>query len=109
MTTEAEVNQALAEEAISSISMEDREKALADVARKRLTRDEIEFGLATAVTTNGHESEEMDRILLETAEKALMAIAEKSYSGILGHKPLGIKTSPRSKGRSKEGTSSKVK
>jgi hypothetical protein len=86
--TEAEENQALAEEAIRSISQEDREKAFAIAARKKLSSDEIEAGLATAVSTNSLESEEMDRLLSETAEKALMAIAEKSYSGILGgHKP----------------------
>jgi hypothetical protein len=60
---------------------------LAFAARTRLTNDEIEVGLANAVTTNSYEREEMDRLLSETAEKALMAIAEKNYSGILGHKP----------------------
>jgi hypothetical protein len=43
--------------------------------------------LATVVTTKSHESEETDGLLSDTAEKALMAIAEKSYSGILGRKP----------------------
>jgi hypothetical protein len=86
--TMAEKYQALAEEAFRISTKEDREQALADMARDRLTGDEIEANLeATAKKKYLGDPEKIDRILTDAARKALLAIAEKGYTGVLGHKP----------------------